>query len=97
MFSATKLLSLQQPMIMLASMLTGQDVNSILALEVNERAKLLHQVAGELTDLTEAMVRATDPTGDSGVALTEAELAAIIDEAGDVKVAVENMAAYRRQ
>lgn len=87
-FSTVQWVSLQNPLIMVASMLTGKDVSAILAMEVHERAVLLNAVAVQVSELTGAVADATDPAGPGGVTLTEAEVAEIVDEAKDIPEAV---------
>ncbi len=87
-FTSTQWITLQQPLLMVASMLTGKDVAAILAMEVHERVVLLHGVSVQLAELFGAAATATDPTSPGGVTLTEAEVATIIDEADDVPEAV---------
>lgn len=94
-FAKVDLLALQQPLIMLASMLTGKPVAEILALEVHERAKLVDSVVGETKDLTAAVVSATDPAGPGGVTLTDVEANQIVAEAADIGTAVKALGAYR--
>lgn len=88
-FSTTQWIALQNPLIMLASMLTGKDVAAILAMNVHERAVLLHTVSVELEQLLGAVESSTDPAGPGGVTLTEIEVAQIVDEADDVPAAVK--------
>lgn len=88
-------LSLQQPMIMLASLLSGKPVQEILAMEVHERLKLIDQVVGELKDVTAAGAAATDPAGPGGVTMTEAEWTTIVDESDDIGTAVRRALDYR--
>lgn len=94
-FSGVKWLSLQQPLILAAAMMTGKNVNEILNMEVHERAKLLDTVIGEVKDVTAAAVAGTDPAGPGGVTLTEGEMALIIDEAADPKEAAKALLDYR--
>jgi len=77
-------IAMQSPAIFLASMIFGVDVNTILAMEVHERAKLLDDAALQFKELTAAVVAATDPAGPGGVTLTEEELAILVDEADDL-------------
>ena len=90
-FGKVKFLAIQQPLILLVSMLTGKDVTEILALNIHQRLVLIREVVFEVLQVVEAGVEATDPAGDGGVTLTEDELAKIIDEADDVGPAVDNI------
>ncbi len=95
MFGEVKFLALQQPLILLVSMMTGKNVTEIINMEVHERMVLVDRVVGEVKDVTAAGVAATDPAGPGGVTLTEEELATIIDEAGDVKDVARELVNYR--
>ncbi len=87
-FSTAQWIALQQPLIVVASMLTGKPIQEILAMEVHERAVLLHQVSVEIEQLLGVVATSTDPAGPGGVTLTEAEVATIVDEANDVPAAI---------
>lgn len=87
-FSTTQWIALQQPLIMVASMLTGKPVAEILAMEVHERAVLLHQASIQVSELLGAVAAGTDPAGPGGVTLTEVEVATIVDEANDIPEAI---------
>lgn len=87
-FSTTQWIALQQPLIMVASMLTGKPVAEILAMEVHERAVLLHQASIQVSELLGAVAAGTDPAGPGGVTLTEGEVATIVDEANDIPEAI---------
>lgn len=89
------LVSLQQPLVMIASLLTGKDVGAILALEVHERVVLLDECLLAVKELTAVMRAATDPASESGVTLSESEVAAIVAEADDVPQAVRDLTGYR--
>ena len=88
-FTQTQWIALQQPLIMVASMLTGKPVAEILAMEVHGRAVLLHRISVEAAELLGAVAAGTDPAGPGGVTLTEAEVATIVDEANDIPEAVK--------
>lgn len=87
-FSTTQWIALQQPLIMVASMLTGKPVAEILAMEVHERAVLLHQASIQVSELLGAVAAGTAPAGPGGVTLTEGEVATIVDEANDIPEAI---------
>lgn len=94
MFSNINWLSLQGPLLMVVSMVTGKDVNTLLALEVHERLALINVVFAEVTDVTAAAAAATDPAGPSGVTMTDEEFQLIVAEAKEVKDAVDTLLAY---
>lgn len=87
-FTTAQWIALQNPLIMLASMITGQPIAEILVMEVHARAVLLHGVTVELEQLLGTVESATDPAGPGGVTLTEAEVAEIVDEANDIPGAI---------
>ncbi len=89
LFDKVNWLSLQQPLIMVVAMVTGKDINKILALNVHQRLILIEEVLGQVGELVNAGVMATDPVGPGGVTLTEEEYATIVDEADDIVPAVE--------
>ena len=93
-FSEVKWLTLQQPIILVVSMMTGKNVHEILAMEGHERAKLIDAVVGEVKDVTASFAAATDPAGPAGVTMTEEEWANLLDEADDVPEAVRSVAEY---
>lgn len=88
-FTSVQWISLQQPLIMVASMLTGKDVAAILAMNVHERCVLLDYVVVQIHELVAAAADATDPTSPGGVTLTEAEVSVIVDQADDIPAAIK--------
>lgn len=88
-FTSVQWISLQSPLIMVASMLTGKDVAAILAMNVHDRCVLLDDIVVQIHELIAACADATEPTGPGGVTLTEAEVSTIVDEADDIPAAIK--------
>lgn len=93
-FKSVNWLSLQQPLILMATMVTGKPITEIFAMEVHERLKLLDKLAGDIKDITAAGVAATDPAGPGGVTFTEEEWAKLVNEADDPKAVVQAIIGY---
>ena len=88
MFKNIKWMRMQQPLLLLVSMVTGKNVTEFITMNVYDRLVLARAVLIEVVELVSAGIDAVDPAGPGGVTMTEEEWERIVDEADDPKAAV---------